>query len=85
MDRLGNLPSSIIESILCLVPIQEAARTSILSREWMYRWTKIPNLVFEEDTFQVSTVDGAESSILDQSGNYLYKKAAACPLQLSIA
>ncbi|GJT44425.1 F-box/FBD/LRR-repeat protein [Tanacetum coccineum] len=66
MDRLGNLPSSIIESILCLVPIQEAARTSILSREWMYRWTKIPNLVFEEDTFQVSTVDGAESSILDQ-------------------
>ncbi|GJW57945.1 F-box/FBD/LRR-repeat protein-like protein [Tanacetum coccineum] len=67
MDRLGNLPSSIIESILCLVPIQEAARTSILSREWMYRWTKIPNLVFEEDTFQVSTVDGAESSILDQS------------------
>ncbi|GJY13265.1 F-box/FBD/LRR-repeat protein [Tanacetum coccineum] len=66
MDRLGNLPSSIIESILCLVPIQEAARTSILSREWRYRWTKIPNLVFEEDTFQVSTVDGAESSILDQ-------------------
>ncbi|GJT74353.1 F-box/FBD/LRR-repeat protein [Tanacetum coccineum] len=70
----SQLPSSIIESILCLVPIQEAARTSILSREWMYRWTKIPNLVFEEDTFQVSTVDGAESSILDQILKQLIKR-----------
>ncbi|GJR81312.1 F-box/FBD/LRR-repeat protein-like protein, partial [Tanacetum coccineum] len=66
MDRLSNLPLSIIETILCLVPIQEAGRTSILSNEWRYRWTKIPKLVFEENTFQVSTVDGAESSILEQ-------------------
>ncbi|GJV73343.1 F-box/FBD/LRR-repeat protein-like protein [Tanacetum coccineum] len=66
MDRLSNLPSGIIELILCRVP-QEAGRTSILSKEWRYRWTRIPNLVFIEDTFQVSTVDGAESSILDQS------------------
>ncbi|GKC73772.1 F-box/FBD/LRR-repeat protein-like protein [Tanacetum coccineum] len=65
-DRLSNLPLSIIETILCLVPIQEAGRTSILSKEWRYRWTKIPKLVFEEKTFQVSTVDGAESFILEQ-------------------
>ncbi|GJS39041.1 F-box/FBD/LRR-repeat protein [Tanacetum coccineum] len=67
MDRLSNLPSGIIELILCRVPIQEAGRTSILSKEWRYRWTRIPNLVFIEDTFQVSTVDGAESSILGQT------------------
>ncbi|GKA85421.1 F-box/FBD/LRR-repeat protein [Tanacetum coccineum] len=66
MDRLSDLPSCMIETILCLIPIQEAGRTSILSREWRYRWTKIPKLVFEEHTFQVSTVDGAESSILEQ-------------------
>ena len=66
MDRLSDLPLSIIETILCLIPIQEAGRTSILSKEWRYRWTKIPKLVFEENTFQVSTVDGAESSILEQ-------------------
>ncbi|GKD04827.1 F-box/FBD/LRR-repeat protein-like protein [Tanacetum coccineum] len=84
MDRLSNLPSGIIELILCRVPIQEAGRTSILSKEWRYRWTRIPNLVFIEDTFQVSTVDGAESSILDQSGNYLYENAAASPFQLII-
>ncbi|GJX02592.1 F-box/FBD/LRR-repeat protein-like protein [Tanacetum coccineum] len=66
MDRLSYLPLSIIETILCLIPIQEAGRTSILSREWRYHWTKIPKLVFEEKNFQVSTVDGAESSILEQ-------------------
>ncbi|GJX94130.1 F-box/FBD/LRR-repeat protein-like protein [Tanacetum coccineum] len=66
MDRLSDLPLSIIETILCLVPIQEAGRTSILSWKWRYRWTKIPKLLFDEKTFQVSTVDGAESSILEQ-------------------
>ncbi|GKA55723.1 hypothetical protein Tco_0754795 [Tanacetum coccineum] len=38
----------------------------ILSKEWRYRWTKIPKLVFDVKTFQVSTVDGAELSILEQ-------------------
>nr|GEW58382.1 hypothetical protein [Tanacetum cinerariifolium] len=29
MDIISNLPSSIVETILCLLPIQEAARTKI--------------------------------------------------------
>ncbi|GJX41585.1 F-box/FBD/LRR-repeat protein-like protein [Tanacetum coccineum] len=66
MDRLSELPLNIIETILCLVPIREAGRTSILSKEWRYRWTKIPKLVFDVKTFQVSTVDGAELSIQEQ-------------------
>ncbi|GJW50262.1 RNA-directed DNA polymerase, eukaryota [Tanacetum coccineum] len=33
MDRLSNLPSSIIESILCLVPIQRGRKDNILSSE----------------------------------------------------
>nr|GFB59555.1 hypothetical protein [Tanacetum cinerariifolium] len=35
-------------------------RTSILSKEWRYRWIKIPKLVFVEEKVQVLT-DGAES------------------------
>nr|GFD20615.1 hypothetical protein [Tanacetum cinerariifolium] len=60
MDRISNIPSSIIETILCLLPIEEAVRTSILSKEWRYRWIKIPKLVFVEEKVQVLT-DGAES------------------------
>ncbi|KAK1428454.1 hypothetical protein QVD17_17289 [Tagetes erecta] len=48
-DMISNLPQSIIEIILCLLPTKEAARTSILSREWMYRWTTIPKLAFIQD------------------------------------
>ncbi|XP_076908386.1 F-box/FBD/LRR-repeat protein At1g13570-like [Bidens hawaiensis] len=55
MDIISTLPPSIIETILCFLPIQDAARTSILSREWRYHWIKIPKLAFIEETFQVST------------------------------
>ncbi|XP_076928329.1 F-box/FBD/LRR-repeat protein At1g13570-like, partial [Bidens hawaiensis] len=46
VDIITTLPQTIIETILCLLPIKESARTSILSREWRYKWTKIPKLVF---------------------------------------
>ncbi|XP_076885472.1 F-box/FBD/LRR-repeat protein At1g13570-like [Bidens hawaiensis] len=58
MDRISRLPIGIIESILCLLPIQETARTSILSKEWRYHWLKIPKLAFDEETCQVSTDGG---------------------------
>ncbi|MFS7981135.1 putative F-box domain, FBD domain, leucine-rich repeat domain superfamily [Helianthus anomalus] len=43
---INTLPQTIIENILCLLPIEEAARTSILSREWRYKWITIPKLDF---------------------------------------
>ncbi|GJX19732.1 F-box/FBD/LRR-repeat protein-like protein [Tanacetum coccineum] len=64
MDMISNLPPNIIDTVLCFLPIQEAARTSILSREWRYRWNKIPKLVFEEAKFQVS-YDVADSFVVD--------------------
>ncbi|XP_076935279.1 F-box/FBD/LRR-repeat protein At1g13570-like [Bidens hawaiensis] len=66
MDMINKLPPIIIESILCLLPIQEAARTSILSKEWRYHWTKIPKLAFHEDAFQVSSY-GDELSTLEET------------------
>lgn len=45
-DMISTLLQYIIETILCLVPIQDAVRTSILARNWRYTWTKIPKLVF---------------------------------------
>ncbi|GJS65534.1 hypothetical protein Tco_0680098 [Tanacetum coccineum] len=66
MDRISNLPSTVIETILCLVAIQEAARTSIPSKEWRYHWISIPKLVFNEGTFEVSTSD-IDLSILEQT------------------
>nr|GEY83976.1 hypothetical protein [Tanacetum cinerariifolium] len=47
LDAFNNIPLSIIEHILCLLPIKDAVRTSILSKIWRYRWTKIPKLEFK--------------------------------------
>ncbi|KAI7755858.1 hypothetical protein M8C21_023196 [Ambrosia artemisiifolia] len=50
LDIITTLPQTIIETILCLLPIEDAVRTSILSREWRYKWTTIPKLVFSLST-----------------------------------
>ncbi|XP_035841936.1 F-box/FBD/LRR-repeat protein At1g13570 isoform X2 [Helianthus annuus] len=44
LDRISTLPQPILEAILCHLSTKEAARTSILSREWRYKWTTIPKL-----------------------------------------
>ncbi|KAM0022645.1 putative leucine-rich repeat domain superfamily, F-box-like domain superfamily [Helianthus debilis subsp. tardiflorus] len=53
LDKITALPQTIIETILCLIPIKEAARTSILSREWRYKWTTIPKLDFSGHGMQI--------------------------------
>ncbi|KAK1355632.1 FBD domain-containing protein [Heracleum sosnowskyi] len=46
-DVISELPPNIQETILCFLPIQDAVRTSILSRKWRHCWTMIPHLIFE--------------------------------------
>ncbi|KAF5780444.1 putative leucine-rich repeat domain superfamily, F-box-like domain superfamily [Helianthus annuus] len=46
LDIISTLPEPTLETILCLLPTKAAARTSILSREWRYKWTKISKLEF---------------------------------------
>ncbi|KAL6270668.1 hypothetical protein ACE6H2_027579 [Prunus campanulata] len=47
LDIISNLPSDVIEQILSHLPIRDAVRTSILSRNWRYRWAMIRHLVFD--------------------------------------
>ncbi|MFS7999899.1 putative F-box domain, leucine-rich repeat domain superfamily, F-box-like domain superfamily [Helianthus anomalus] len=51
---LDRLPEPVLETILCCLPTEDAARTSILSREWRYKWTTIPNLRF---TLRIRTLE----------------------------
>ncbi|CAI0458470.1 unnamed protein product [Linum tenue] len=47
-DRISNLPDGAIERILVFLPVKDAARTSLLSRDWRNRWRSIPQLVFDD-------------------------------------
>ncbi|PIA31352.1 hypothetical protein AQUCO_05000021v1 [Aquilegia coerulea] len=37
-DRFGELPSNILDSIMSLLPLKYAIRTSILSKRWRNIW-----------------------------------------------
>ncbi|KAK2983922.1 hypothetical protein RJ640_017843 [Escallonia rubra] len=50
-DVISNLPTDVIENILGRVPIQEAVKTSILSRKWLLNWSTLPELVFDREYF----------------------------------
>ncbi|XP_060184370.1 F-box/FBD/LRR-repeat protein At1g13570-like isoform X2 [Lycium barbarum] len=46
-DRISYLPRNVLDRILELIPLQDAARTSILSKNWRYIWATLPNLVLD--------------------------------------
>ncbi|XP_016485511.1 F-box/FBD/LRR-repeat protein At1g13570-like isoform X1 [Nicotiana tabacum] len=47
-DRISALPKNVIDGILELLPVEDAARTSILSKNWRYIWVMLPNLVLNK-------------------------------------
>ncbi|KAI7758080.1 hypothetical protein M8C21_033593 [Ambrosia artemisiifolia] len=49
LDIISTLPQHIIGSILSLMPLRDALRTSILSKKWRYAWQSMPTLVFTDD------------------------------------
>ncbi|XP_077233346.1 uncharacterized protein LOC143875620 [Tasmannia lanceolata] len=50
IDLISNLPGYIVDNILVHLPIKDAVGTSILSRNWRYKWASIPEIVFMEQS-----------------------------------
>ncbi|KAF8769625.1 hypothetical protein HU200_006219 [Digitaria exilis] len=51
-NSLCNLPMDILSTILSLLPINDAIRTSVLSRKWKYIWCSHTNLTFNKGTMR---------------------------------
>nr|ABD33321.1 Cyclin-like F-box; FBD [Medicago truncatula] len=52
IDRISDLPCNVIDGILSHLDIKDLVGTSILSKQWRYKWTKAPRLWFSEDFFE---------------------------------
>ncbi|KAL6533707.1 hypothetical protein OROHE_013540 [Orobanche hederae] len=46
-DLITDLPINIMDTILGCLPLRDVVRTSILSREWRYKWISCPDIVFD--------------------------------------
>ncbi|XP_024988895.1 F-box/FBD/LRR-repeat protein At1g13570-like [Cynara cardunculus var. scolymus] len=53
-DTMNILPSNIIQTMLTLLPMRDAFRTSILSRNWRHHCVNIPKLQFDDEMFKGS-------------------------------
>ncbi|XWS31138.1 hypothetical protein CRYUN_Cryun23aG0051900 [Craigia yunnanensis] len=54
MDRLSDLPNSLIHYILFSLNTKNAVQTCVLSKRWNHLWTCLPNLNFDSQIIQVS-------------------------------
>ncbi|MFS8028263.1 putative F-box domain, leucine-rich repeat domain superfamily, F-box-like domain superfamily [Helianthus anomalus] len=50
-DFITNMPDIVINNILDRLPFQDAVRTSVLSRNWRFKWTMLTQLVLDVDFF----------------------------------
>ncbi|VFQ95310.1 unnamed protein product [Cuscuta campestris] len=47
LDRISQLPVEILDHIMGLLPIQQAARTAVLSKVWRDLWSSLSHLCFD--------------------------------------
>ncbi|KAI3796247.1 hypothetical protein L1987_38914 [Smallanthus sonchifolius] len=50
-DIISNMPDIVVTHILDRLPVQDAVKTGILSRNWRFKWTMLSRLVFDEMFF----------------------------------
>ena len=51
VDYISNMPENVINNILNRLPLTEAVTTSILSKNWRYKWTLLTDVILDEDFF----------------------------------
>ncbi|KAK9941811.1 hypothetical protein M0R45_007505 [Rubus argutus] len=73
LDRISNLPSDVTEKILSRLPIRDAVRTNVLSRQWRYKSGHTSTSCFK--SLKALQIDNAT-----MSQDVLENMIVSCPL-----
>uniref|UniRef100_A0A2N9F7W4 F-box domain-containing protein n=1 Tax=Fagus sylvatica TaxID=28930 RepID=A0A2N9F7W4_FAGSY len=77
VDRISNLPDSLLSHILSFLKIKEYVATSILSSRWKLVWTLVPIVEFDANEFKwkSSSSDKEQSPNQHQDQSYRFRFA----------
>ena len=69
VDRISDLPESLLCHILSFLPTKESVATSILSSRWKLHWTLVPKLDLDSEEISASELllDDDEDEYLRES------------------
>ena len=69
VDRISDLPESLLCHILSFLPTKESVATSILSNRWKLHWTLVPKLDLDSEEISASELllDDDEDEYLRES------------------
>ncbi|KAJ0823182.1 putative F-box domain, leucine-rich repeat domain superfamily, F-box-like domain superfamily [Helianthus annuus] len=62
-DVISSMPEDVVTHILDRLPVQDAVKTSILSRNWRFKWTMLSQLVFDDNFFDYLTKTNGETYV----------------------
>ncbi|XP_077227583.1 F-box/FBD/LRR-repeat protein At1g13570-like [Tasmannia lanceolata] len=74
-SAIDHLPAPLLTSVIAFLPIKEAARTSILSHTWRFKWKSISRLDLDsrslnmKKSFQISKLPFRDSRVMKYHGN----------------
>lgn len=69
-DIISNLPRNLIACILGKMPIQEAVRTSVLSKEWRFYYLYNSQLVYDDQFWKALAPFFDRGNIFSDPKNY---------------
>ncbi|PHT93209.1 hypothetical protein T459_01091 [Capsicum annuum] len=71
-DTISNLPCNVLDGILGCLPLKDAVRTSILSKDWRYKWVTRAEIDFSGQ-FLTSFNNSEEAKIIIHQDPAIFK------------
>lgn len=65
-DTISNLPCNVLDEILGSLSLKDAVKTSILSKDWRYKWLTRAELYFSDEFFMTFDDNQEAKTIIHQ-------------------